>query len=520
MSPSRPFFVASLLFTLPASADWPQWRGPDRSGVSKDPTPLLSSLPETGFKQNWVSGEIPSDHYGGHSSPVVSGGKVFLSVVWHKRIPSESREIDTEVMQVFNYRGVKPDLARKMEEARLNLSPRLRGDKLEEFINKWNSENLSAEEQISLGSWVGSRFKAGKAAIGLEWLDKINSKQNKPFPSPAALAAWLDEEKFPPDLKQKVIDAVPNTIKVANDTVLALDAATGKELWRFESEGSPVGRRASATPAVVEKKLYAMGSTHLYCVDTESGKQLWKSPLPSNGPGSSPLVADGKVFVTASKVAAYDGTTGEKLWENKEIRAGDGSPTWWTPATGKPQIVVNGNSALFGLDPTTGNKLWEAPGGSQSTPVASGDYLVIYSGQEGVGLRTYQYQADAAPKALWSHYWLTRRYTGTPVVADGLVYAMCGEKHLCFDLVTGQKHWEETINSTISSPLLVDGKLFIQENGGTHIRIVKADPTAYQMLARGKAAAMSCATPAIANGQLFVRQKDKLVAFDIRAPLP
>ena len=54
-----------------AYADWPQWRGPDRYGVSSDTTPLVSTLPPEGFKKMWESGAIPSDHYGGHSSPAV-----------------------------------------------------------------------------------------------------------------------------------------------------------------------------------------------------------------------------------------------------------------------------------------------------------------------------------------------------------------------------------------------------------------------------------------------------------------
>ncbi len=503
-----------------AHADWPQWRGPDRTGVSQDTTPLISSLPEEGFRQIWSSLEIPSDHYGGHSSPVVAGDLVVLSVVWHQRVESEVREIDTEVMQKFNHRGVPKELGLKMEEARLNLSPRLRGEKLEEFIENWNKENLTPEQQIALGSWVGSRFKAGKSAVGLEWLDKISDRQNKPFPNAAALAAWLDEEKFPPDVKQMVIDAVPNTIKVAKDTIIALNLNTGDVAWKFESEGAPVGRRASATPSVLGGRVYAMGSTHLYCLGLADGGLVWKAPLVSPGPGSSPLVADGRVYVASGRAAAYDAESGEKLWETREVRAGDGSPTWWTPDGVAPQVVINGSQALYGLEPATGKVLWEAEGGSQSTAVASGNHLVIYSGKEGVGLRVYEHVAGGAPKALWSHYWLTRRYTGTPIVHNGVIYAMCGEKHLCFDLVSGKKHWEETVNSTISSPILIDGKIFIQENNGTHIRVVKADPSSYQQLARGKAAAMSCATPALAKGRLIVRQKDKLVAFDVRAPVP
>ena len=107
-------FVSSLTF-----ADWPQWRGPNRDGVSTDTTPIAESFPEAGLKKVWESDYIPSDHYGGHGSPVISGEQMIMSVVWHERIPSEQREIDSEVMQQMNYRGVSPELLKKMEETLL-----------------------------------------------------------------------------------------------------------------------------------------------------------------------------------------------------------------------------------------------------------------------------------------------------------------------------------------------------------------------------------------------------------------
>jgi outer membrane protein assembly factor BamB len=307
---------------------------------------------------------------------------------------------------------------------------------------------------------------------------------------------------------------------VAKDTVVAYDLDSGAEVWRFASEGAPVGRKASATPAVVNGYVYALGSTHAYCVRVSDGGLVWKAPLAAAGPGSSPLVADGRVYVASGRPAAYDAETGAKLWEAKEVRTGDGSPAWWTPEGTSAQVVINGTQALYGLDPQNGTVLWQVEGGSQSTAVTSGNHLVVYSGKEGVGLRAYEFVPNAPPKPLWSHYWLTRRYTGSPIIHQGLVYAMCGEKHLCLDLLTGKKHWEEVVNSTISSPILIDGKIFIQENGGTHIRVLKADPSHYHQLARAKAGAMSCATPAIAKGRMIIRQKDKLVAFDVRAPVP
>lgn len=513
-----PALLSCILIISPVHADWPQWRGPDRNGVSNDTTPILSQLPPEGFKKVWESGTIPSDHYGGHGSPVVQGERVFLGVVWHERVVSEVREIDAETLQSFNIRTVPKDLEERMEAARESLGPRLRGTKLDEWIAAWNKENLTPEQNISLASWVASRFKAGASAIPMKWLNKIASKANKPFPTPQAFKDWLEAEGFPPDFKQKVYDMVPNTVKVAKDVVLCLDFNTGKELWRWEQQGEPTDRKASSTCAIAGGKVYTMLSKELVCLNENDGQLIWKAAISSKGPGSSPLVVDDKVICNAGATTAFDARTGKVLWTQKQARNDVASPAWWTPSKGEPAIVVQTNGNLTGLNPTDGSLLWQAEGGGQSTPVTQGDWIVIYSNAKDVGLRAYKAGESGKPEAVWSRYWQTLRYSGTPIIYDGLVFNMCGGKHLCYELETGKLRWEEVVNSTISSPLLVDGKVLVQENNGSHIRVVKADPESYQMLARGKADALSCASPAVSNGRMFVRQKDRLVCFDLRAP--
>ena len=508
--------VASLGFCLSTFADWPQWRGPNRDGVSTDTTPIADVLPADGMKKVWESEFIPSDHYGGHGSPVVEGEQVFLSVVWHERIPSEKREIDTEAMQSLNYRGVSPELAKKLEDDRLSLNPRLRGDKLEEWIAEWRKKNLTPKEDVSLGSWVASRFKAGKTAFGLEWLDKISKQQDKPFPTADAFKKWLDDEGFPPEIKEKMLTIVPNTIKVAKDVVICLDLNTGKRIWKFEAEGKPTGRKSSSTAAVIDGRVYAMCSEHMYCIDQKDGKLVWKIGLPASGPGSSPLVADGRIFVAAGRVVAHSATDGKLLWEQKDVRADSSSPLLWTPSSGKTVLVVNGSNSLNGLDVATGKLLWTVEGGGQSTPVSSGDWLVVYSGTKDVGLRAYKHQSDGPPKAVWSNFWTTLRYTGSPIIHEGHVYLMCGGKHHFIRLETGEVKWKTDVNSTITSPLLADGKIMVFENNGTHLSIIKADPASYQQLGRAKAEGMGCTSPALSNGRLIVRQKEKLACFDLR----
>src|SRR5262245_30843336 len=72
--------AAALLLALPLAAkdptrkafDWPQWRGPDRDGVSKE-TGLLKEWPREGPKLLWATKGIGR----GFSSVAVAGGRIF-----------------------------------------------------------------------------------------------------------------------------------------------------------------------------------------------------------------------------------------------------------------------------------------------------------------------------------------------------------------------------------------------------------------------------------------------------------
>jgi outer membrane protein assembly factor BamB len=252
-------------------------------------------------------------------------------------------------------------------------------------------------------------------------------------------------------------------------------------------------------------------------VSRKDGSLQWKAALPSGGPAASPLVVGDKVFMAAGRAQAFSLADGKLLWEQPQAKGNTGSPAWWAPASGSQVLLIVGSSALHGLSPETGEVLWNVEGGGQSTPVAEGDWLVIYSGAKDVGLRAYQWQKEGAPKAAWSHFWVTVRYSGSPIIHDGHVYLMCGGKHHCVELATGKISWlENEVNSTITSPILADGKLLVYENNGSHLRMVKAQPGEYVQLARTKIEGMGCTSPALSNGRLIVRQKDKLACFDLR----
>src|SRR5438034_7691771 len=56
-----------------AANDWPQWRGPQRNGISQE-TGLLAEWPKDGPKLLWKRTDIGS----GYSTPAVVGGRIYL----------------------------------------------------------------------------------------------------------------------------------------------------------------------------------------------------------------------------------------------------------------------------------------------------------------------------------------------------------------------------------------------------------------------------------------------------------
>jgi outer membrane protein assembly factor BamB len=105
--------------------------------------------------------------------------------------------------------------------------------------------------------------------------------------------------------------------------ILAIDADSGKELWRIS--GAETKGYEGATLAVSGDRVVFATSTQLVCVDAASGKSLWRVP--------APIVLEGPAGIAVSLVlsdrAAY-------LADSQRLRAfrlDDGQALWETPAT-------------------------------------------------------------------------------------------------------------------------------------------------------------------------------------------
>ena len=520
---NRVFIFISILFGASAltvvAVDWNQWRGSDRNGVVKDGVPLMDFWPEGGPKLLWRSETIPSGDNGGHGSVLVEGGKTYISLVWHDDKPSENREINDLILRKIGYRNISfsKQLIIRMEKARESLSPRLRGRKLNDWAEKWVADNLSQEQAKRNGSWVIGRFKKGRAAIPYEDMHYIAQKGNQRFINDETLKKWVDTQPIASFSKHELIKAIPNTVRVAKDVILCLDSRTGKTLWKTEAPGEPTGRKSSSTPCVFGDRLFAAGSTHIYCVNAVSGQKIWSVPLPKRGkgPASSILFYDEKVFLIAGQLIAYDSKDGNQIWVNNDVRSSNSSPLIWAHQENK-LIICSGRKAYFAVNPETGDTAWRSIGGGDSSPVISGDWMVVYSKDKKIGLAAYRLTKEGA-SLVWNIPMSERRSQSSPLIYGGHVYLAGGEWHMCVELTTGKLRWKESRQSTITSPVIADGKLITLEKKGSDLVMIDTDIKAHRELGKTRIKAMWCPSPVIVDGKLYLRMKDNISCYDLRA---
>lgn len=143
--------------------------------------------------------------------------------------------------------------------------------------------------------------------------------------------------------------------------VVAVDAATGSELWRTKLKSGQF-----VTTCVRDDRVYGGVSGELFCLDRSAGHLIWHNKLPRLGFGLVSFAGDparGRahdlIIGIKGHVVAIDATAGRELWRTK-LPAGL-SGTHVTVAIHDAQTVVAGSSGeLFGLNRSVGNILWHA----------------------------------------------------------------------------------------------------------------------------------------------------------------
>jgi outer membrane protein assembly factor BamB len=219
----------------------------------------------------------------------------------------------------------------------------------------------------------------------------------------------------------------------ANGALYAIDSETGRERWRFETEG-----KIRSTPVVDRGNVY-FGSWdgHVYAVSAADGDLVWQFDTGGIVQGS-PATGGGKVFVGSRSAAVFalEADSGEQVWKHVHE---DGSWVESSPVYRDGAVYVGSSDALqlFALDAETGRAIWSfrTGGWSWSTPRV-GDGAVYIGGVsaspyyfEGVTLRAGFVAVDRKTgEGLWEFTpppiegYITGGVFSSPALVDGLVY--------------------------------------------------------------------------------------------------
>jgi outer membrane protein assembly factor BamB len=296
---------------------------------------------------------------------------------------------------------------------------------------------------------------------------------------------------------------------------------------------------ASGTPACDGKQIYCQwwdgSGVSLYAYDLK-GKEVWHASLggyvSQHGPGFSPMVHDGLVFVNVdddqhAELVAFDAKTGEKKWfaVRKRERACYSTPFVLQRPGKAAELVLGTTHAITSYEPKTGKVNWEYPiawpkeGGMPlrviGHPVYAAGLLVVYCG-DGSGSR-YMAAIDPEGKKPTKVWELKKDTPYVPCVlvkGDHLFWIADKGLATCADAKTGKALWAERVftNSDVTaSPVMVDGKmLMISEKG--EIAVVKASKE-FEEPAKVSLGERVFSTPAVVDGKVFIRGETTLFCF-------
>ena len=309
--------------------------------------------------------------------------------------------------------------------------------------------------------------------------------------------------------------------------VLCFDVRNGKKLWERQFWGTgntgchPKTNMAAPTPATDGERVYALFATaDLACLDKD-GDLLWYRSLVGDYPSvsnqvgmaASPVLWKDLVIVPMENVGesflvGIDKISGANRWKTRRGRA----INWTTPLVyvnaGRPEVAFQTTGELTAYDPGTGTKRWTYMGHlSETASPAFAKGMVLAPGGETAGLTGGDDKTP--PRAAWKTTKLRSNYA-TPLYYHDRIYNVSPANVLtCVDPADGKLLWEERVRGTISaSTVAAEGKIYsLSEEGETTIVRVGDKP---EVLAINKLPGTFLATPAIADGAIFLRSDEHL----------
>jgi outer membrane protein assembly factor BamB len=349
-----------------------------------------------------------------------------------------------------------------------------------------------------------------------------------------------------------------------NSIFLNVAEGSALSLWCVDRKGptvlwkAPLGggnhreqkqNMSSPSPVTDGTHVYVMTGTGILKGFDFKGNALWSRDIQREygrfglnwGYASSPLLHEDGLFVEvlhgmhtddASYLLRIDKNTGKTVWKvERPTEALRESPdAYTTPALLQygttTEIVVSGGDVVTGHDPATGKELWRLNGLNPhndtsyrivASPVVAGGLIIAPSRVNPVIAIRPGGRGDVSQ----SHkVWQFTRGPDVPTpVSDGTHVFIVTDSGIVYALnaKTGAVVWGPTrlkSGTYSASPVLADGRVYVTNEDG--LTSVFAAGPAYELLAENPLDDYTLSSPAVSEGQIFIRTAKHLFAIGTR----
>jgi outer membrane protein assembly factor BamB len=320
----------------------------------------------------------------------------------------------------------------------------------------------------------------------------------------------------------------------------------GNILWETQygnswNQSYPESR---GTPTIEKGRIYIMGGMGtVVCLDTESGKIIWKvntheeykGKFHSWGMAESLLVTPNMVISSPigsrTAMVALDKKTGSRIWQTRSL---GGARSYVSPLlvnhNGREMILGISSQDFFAVDPKNGDVIWSFDIEKYTsrgrrintiTPVYHEGSVFVTSGYDDTSL-LFEISPDGNKVNLkWSDGTMDTHHGGV-VLVDGYLYGSNWLNNgmgnwVCQEWETGKVMYEEKWHNK-GSIIYADGRLYIYEEKQGNVGLVEPTPGEFRLISSFKVEGgfgPYWAHMSIYDKKLFIRHGEVLFIYDI-----
>jgi outer membrane protein assembly factor BamB len=398
--------------------DWPQWRGPQRDGISHE-TGLLKEWPKDGPSLKWKITDVGS----GYSTPAVVGGRLYLlgnDGLENEFVEALDAKDGKRIWQMHLGKVGKPKQQPNFPAARS--TPTVEG----EVLYALGSDGDLACMEIGTGK--------------VRWQKNLQSD----FHGQPGIWAYAESPLVDGD-------ALVCTPGGAEATLVALNKKTGEVIWKCAVPGGDPAAYASVITVQSGgvKQYVQLLQKGLVGVEAKTGKFLWRYEKPTsrfNANIPTPLASDGAIYTASAGTGAGlvklkaqgGGVQPEQVYFESKLPAAIGGAI----KIGDYLYGTTGQ-ALLCVEFATGKVKWEERAlGAASLCYADGRlYLHGENGEAGLVDPTpeaYRSKGSLSPPDQPSHSNPMEKAWAYPVVANGRLYLRDHGTLWCYDVASAK----------------------------------------------------------------------------------